>query len=88
MVTALVVMGGIGGVAALVLGVASRIFYVEEDPLVAAVEEALPGANCGGCGFAGCHAAAEAIAAKKAPPNICVGRRSGGRRRCRQYYGA
>ena len=73
MVTALVVMGGIGGVAALVLGVASRIFYVEEDPLVAAVEEALPGANCGGCGFAGCHAAAEAIAAKKAPPNICVG---------------
>jgi len=69
----LFVIGGIGFVAALVLGYASKIFYVEEDPLVEAIDEALPGANCGGCGFAGCHSAAEAIAAKKAPPNVCVG---------------
>ena len=73
MVTALIVMGALGCVSALLLGIASRIFYVKENPLVEELESALPGANCGGCGFAGCHAAAVAIALGKAPPNICVG---------------
>jgi formate dehydrogenase beta subunit len=73
MIIALIVMGGLGCTAAAILGIASRVFYVKEDPRVMEVEEALPGANCGGCGFAGCHAAAVAIAAGKAPPNICVG---------------
>ncbi|MBN1551626.1 RnfABCDGE type electron transport complex subunit B [bacterium] len=73
MINALIVMGGIGFIAALLLGVASRVFYVKENPLIIEVEEALPGANCGGCGYAGCHAAAVAIATGKAPPNICVG---------------
>jgi NADPH-dependent glutamate synthase beta subunit-like oxidoreductase len=59
--------------AAFGLGVAAKVFYVKVDPLVQALEEALPGANCGGCGFAGCPSAAVAIAAGKAPPNICVG---------------
>ncbi|MCB2185821.1 MAG: FAD-dependent oxidoreductase [Deltaproteobacteria bacterium] len=66
-------IGGLGLVSALGLGVASRVFAVEVDPLVEAVEEALPGANCGGCGFAGCSSAALAIASGKAPANICVG---------------
>ena len=66
-------MGGIGFILALLLGYASRVFYVKEDPLIAEVEDALPGANCGGCGYAGCHAAAVAIASGEAPPNICVG---------------
>lgn len=73
MITGLLVLGGIGFIASLVLGYASRIFYVKENPLVEKIEAALPGANCGGCGYAGCHAAAEAIATSKAPPNICVG---------------
>ena len=66
-------IGGLGVAAALGLGAAAKIFYVEVDPLVEAVEEALPGANCGGCGFAGCSSAAEAIAAGLRPPSICVG---------------
>ncbi len=66
-------IGGLGMVSALGLGVAARVFAVEIDPLVEAVEEALPGANCGGCGFAGCSSAALAIAAGKADANICVG---------------
>jgi NADPH-dependent glutamate synthase beta subunit-like oxidoreductase len=66
-------IGGLGLVSALGLGVAARVFAVEVDPLVEAVEEALPGANCGGCGFAGCSSAAVAIASGKAAPNICVG---------------
>ncbi len=73
MISALLVMGGIGALAALVLGVASQVFYVKENPLVAEIDGELPGANCGGCGYAGCNAAAVAIAAGKAPPNICVG---------------
>ena len=66
-------IGGLGAVAALGLGAAAKIFYVEVDPLAEAVEEALPGANCGGCGFAGCSSAAQAIAAGTHPPSICVG---------------
>lgn len=66
-------IGGLGALAALGLGVAAKVFYVEVDPLVTAVEEALPGANCGGCGRAGCSAAAEAIVKGEMAPNGCVG---------------
>ncbi len=72
MVVALIFLGGLGAVSALLLGVASRVFFVKEDPQIAEVESALPGANCGGCGYAGCHACAEAIVAGEAPANACV----------------
>lgn len=49
------VLGVLGAVLSFVLLVAARKFAVWEDPLVAAVESALPNANCGACGFAGCH---------------------------------
>jgi len=55
------------------LALASKIFYVYVDPKILEVESALPGANCGGCGYPGCAGAAEAIATGKAPANICVG---------------
>jgi formate dehydrogenase (NADP+) beta subunit len=54
------------------LAVASKIFYVYVDPKILAVEEALPGANCGGCGLPGCSANAEAIVTGLAAPNSCV----------------
>ena len=66
-------IGGLGMLAALGLGVAAKVFYVKVDPLVESLEEALPGANCGGCGFAGCSSAAVAIAAGQAEANMCVG---------------
>jgi formate dehydrogenase beta subunit len=56
MIVEALAIGGLGVAAALGLGAAAKIFYVEVDPLVEAVDEALPGANCGGCGFAGCAA--------------------------------
>ena len=46
-------------------------FYVETDPKEAAVREALPGNNCGACGYAGCDAMAAAIAKGEAPVNGC-----------------
>lgn len=56
----LLVLGLTGLVAAVLLFVIARQFKVEEDPRIDEVQEVLPGANCGGCGFAGCRALAEA----------------------------
>ncbi len=67
-----IVMLGIGFGAAAILAVAAKVFYVEVDPRIGEVEDALPGANCGGCGFAGCSACAEAIVQGKAPVNACI----------------
>lgn len=51
----------IGVIAAIILYFIAQKFKVIEDPKIDLVEEALPGANCGGCGFAGCRNFAEAI---------------------------
>ena len=53
-VVSLIVLGSIGIIAAVILFFVAKKFYVEEDPRIAEIENALPGANCGGCGFAGC----------------------------------
>ena len=58
---AVLVLGSIALIAALVLYVCSKKFAVFEDPRIGQVNELLPGANCGGCGFAGCGAMAEAL---------------------------
>ncbi len=72
MIESLLFMAGIGAVCSIVLGLASKVFYVYEDPRIAMVEENLAGANCGACGFTGCAAAAEAVVSGKAPPGVCV----------------
>ncbi|RTZ72466.1 MAG: electron transporter RnfB, partial [Candidatus Neomarinimicrobiota bacterium] len=61
-----------GLVVGIGLAAASKIFYVYVDPQILAVDDALPGANCGGCGYPGCGSNAEAIVAGKSPPNSCV----------------
>ncbi len=72
MLQAVFMMGSLGLVIGVVLAAASKVFYVYVDPLVEAVDDALPGANCGGCGLPGCAANAEAIVAGTAAPNSCV----------------
>jgi NADPH-dependent glutamate synthase beta subunit-like oxidoreductase/NAD-dependent dihydropyrimidine dehydrogenase PreA subunit len=62
----------LGLTAASVLAVAARILHVKEDPRVVSVEACLPGANCGGCGYPGCSAAAAAVVNGDAPPELCV----------------
>lgn len=58
---AVIVLGAIALIAAVVLYVASKKFAVYEDPRIGQVLEALPGANCGGCGFPGCSGMADAL---------------------------
>ena len=56
----LLVLGLTGLIASILLYVVARQFAVEEDPRIDLVQAVLPGANCGGCGFAGCRNFAEA----------------------------
>ena len=69
-IIAIAILGGLGLVFGLVLAAASKVFYVETDPRLDQLNEALPGANCGGCGFAGCAGYAEAVL--KGECNACV----------------
>ncbi|MDO4562449.1 MAG: RnfABCDGE type electron transport complex subunit B [Clostridia bacterium] len=54
-------IGGIGIVLGILLAIASKLFAVEVDERIPLILEKLPGANCGGCGFTGCEAYAQAI---------------------------
>ncbi len=62
----------LGLIAAIGLAIASKVFYVWEDPKILEVEDALLGANCGGCGFPGCSAAAESVVQGNSGADICV----------------
>ena len=63
---------GLGVAAAVILALASRFLRVEENPRVEEVLEALPGANCGSCGYAGCEAyAAAVVLSAEVAANLC-----------------
>jgi Na+-translocating ferredoxin:NAD+ oxidoreductase RNF subunit RnfB len=55
----------------LLLGFFNKLFSVEVDPMVSKVREALPGANCGACGFPGCDGYAAAVAGRTTEVNRC-----------------
>jgi electron transport complex protein RnfB len=66
-----IALGGIAVFFGIVLAYASKKFAVEVDPRVTDVRNVLPGANCGGCGYAGCDALADAIVKGDAPITAC-----------------
>jgi Na+-translocating ferredoxin:NAD+ oxidoreductase RNF subunit RnfB len=71
-------VSGLGILFGVGLAVASKILAVQKNERVAQLEEALPGLNCGACGFAGCSSYAGALAetdpdAEDAPsPTLCL----------------
>ncbi len=65
------IVGAIGLFFGALLAIASLIFKVKKDERIPLIEETLPGANCGGCGFAGCSAYAEAVAKGEASCDKC-----------------
>ena len=69
---AVAVLGGLGLVFGLVLGLASKVFYVREDPRLGQLCDALPGANCGGCGYPGCSGYAQAVLAGETALGKCA----------------
>jgi len=56
----IITLSATGVAAAIILYIIARRFRVIEDPRIHEVEDALPSANCGGCGYPGCHNFAEA----------------------------
>ena len=60
-IIAVLVLGTIALVSSLVLYFVSKKFAVTEDPRIGQVIDLLTGANCGGCGFAGCSVMADAL---------------------------
>ena len=71
-VIAVGILGGLGLIFGLVLAAASKVFHVETDPRLEKLQECLPGANCGGCGYAGCAGYAEAVLKGEAPIGKCA----------------
>ena len=78
------ILGGLGLIFGLVLAAASKVFYVETDPRLDQLNECLPGANCGGCGYAGCGGYAEAVLNGEA----AIGKCASGGNECAQAMAA
>lgn len=64
-------MGGLGALFSGGLALANKKLYVEEDPRIAQISDVLPGANCGGCGFAGCANFSENVVNGEISPSDC-----------------
>ncbi len=65
------ILGICGVLAGVLLTVASKVFYVKVDERIEKIGEALPQANCGACGYAGCADYADAVVNNNAPTNLC-----------------
>ena len=70
--TAVACLGGLTFALASLLVLANRTLHVEEDPRIDVVEDMLPHANCGACGFPGCRPFAEALVGGEALPGRCT----------------
>lgn len=71
-ISAIVVLGVMGAAFGLILAIASKVFAVETDERLEPMIEALPGANCGGCGYTGCAGYAQAVLDGTAPLGKCA----------------
>lgn len=71
LILAVIIMAGVGLVLGIVIGIFAKLFRIETDPRIDLVVELLPGANCGGCGMAGCSDFAKAVVSGKAAPSKC-----------------
>ncbi|MDR2524696.1 MAG: RnfABCDGE type electron transport complex subunit B [Oscillospiraceae bacterium] len=68
----ILIVAGIGLVAGVGLAIAAAALHVPRNEQVELLLAALPGANCGACGYSGCAGYAEAIAGANAAANLCI----------------
>jgi Na+-translocating ferredoxin:NAD+ oxidoreductase RNF subunit RnfB len=85
--TAVGALGGLTVILASLLVLAHRKLAVEEDPRIDEVDEMLPHANCGACGYPGCRPFAEALVAGQALPGKCTVSDDAGRAAIAAYLG-
>jgi electron transport complex protein RnfB len=86
-VIAVIALGGLTLLLALMLVVANRKLYVYEDPRIDVVEDMLPHANCGACGLPGCRPFAEAVVDGRMLPGKCTVSSDEGRAAIASYLG-
>lgn len=70
-ILAVAIIAGIGLIAGLGLAIASVVMAVPKDEKAEKLQEVLPGANCGACGFSGCAGYAAAMSKGEAKPGLC-----------------
>jgi Na+-translocating ferredoxin:NAD+ oxidoreductase RNF subunit RnfB len=81
------ILGGLGLTFGALIALVNKKMKVYEDPRITDVEDLLPGANCGACGFAGCRAFAEAVINGEEPPATCTVMSDGEREDVADYLG-
>ena len=84
---AIAALGGLTLLLAVMLIIANRKLYVYEDPRIDTVEDMLPHANCGACGYPGCRPFAEALVQQKALPGKCTVSTDEGRQSIAEFLG-
>ncbi|MGB5170605.1 MAG: RnfABCDGE type electron transport complex subunit B [Eudoraea sp.] len=86
-IVAIAALGGLTLLLALMLIIANKKLYVFEDPRIEKVEDMLPHANCGACGYPGCRPFAEALVHQKALPGKCTVSSDEGRQSIAKFLG-
>jgi len=69
--TAIILLSVTGLICAVLITVASKLMFVKVDPRMEKIQNALPGANCGACGFSSCESYAAALLKDEAATNLC-----------------
>ncbi len=70
--TAFAVVVSVGLIFGILLSVAVHLFAIDENEKTKKIRDALPGINCGACGFKGCNDYAKALSDEKTKPNLCI----------------
>jgi Na+-translocating ferredoxin:NAD+ oxidoreductase RNF subunit RnfB len=86
-IIALATLGGLALLLATMLIVANWKLYVYEDPRIDTVEDMLPHANCGACGYPGCRPFAEALVSGEVLPGKCTVSSDEGRQAIARFLG-
>lgn len=86
-ITAIAALGGLTLLLAIMLIVANKKLYVYEDPRIDKVEDMLPHANCGACGYPGCRPFAEALVHGESLPGKCTVSTDEGRQSIAKFLG-
>lgn len=86
-VSAILALGGLTLLLGLILVIANQKLYVYEDPRIDHVEDLLPHANCGACGYPGCRPFAEALVKGVELPSRCTVSSAEGHKTIANYLG-